>query len=38
MFYILRMEEKIDLKQEKREKDYQDIICRLNVIENVKKM
>jgi len=32
------MKEKIDLKQEKQEKDYQDIICKLNIIENVKKM
>ncbi|WP_454055502.1 BhlA/UviB family holin-like peptide [Clostridium sp. Marseille-Q7071] len=38
MFYILRMEEKIGLKQEKLEKDYQDIICKLNIIENAKKM
>ena len=42
IFYILKMQEKRDLKQEEREKkNYQDIISKLtdklNIVEDVKK-
>lgn len=41
IMYILRAQEKRDLKQEEREKNYQDIISKLtekfNIIEDVKK-
>lgn len=41
IFYILKAQEKRDLKQEEREKSYQDIITKLtdklNIIEDVKK-
>ncbi|MEG1285358.1 MAG: BhlA/UviB family holin-like peptide [Romboutsia sp.] len=40
IFYILKAQEKRDLKQDEREKSYQDIIFRLtdkfNLIEDVK--
>lgn len=40
IFYILKSQEKIDFKQDEREKNYQDIISRLtdkfNIIEDVK--
>jgi len=40
IFYILKAQEKRDLKQDEREKSYQDIISRLtdkfNIIEDVK--
>lgn len=40
IFYILRNQEKRDLKQEEREKNYQDIIAQLkeslNMIEEVR--
>lgn len=41
VFYILKAQEKRDIKQEEREKSYQDIIFqlteKLNLIENVRK-
>ncbi|MCY6354390.1 BhlA/UviB family holin-like peptide [Clostridium sp. ZS2-4] len=41
IFYILKAQEKRDLKQEEREKNYQDIIEKLtekfNIVEDVKK-
>ncbi|GAA0121207.1 MAG: hypothetical protein KID00_07135 [Clostridium argentinense] len=41
IFYILKMQEKRDLKQEEREKNYQEIISKLtdklNIVEDVKK-
>ncbi|WP_291562757.1 MULTISPECIES: BhlA/UviB family holin-like peptide [unclassified Clostridium] len=41
IFYILKMQEKRDLKQEEREKSYQEIISKLtdklNIVEDVKK-
>ena len=41
IFYILKAQEKRDLKQEEREKNYQEIISKLterfNIIEDVKK-
>ncbi|WP_291573634.1 BhlA/UviB family holin-like peptide [Clostridium sp. UBA4548] len=40
IFYILKAQEKRDIKQDEREKSYQDIISRLtdkfNIIEDVK--
>lgn len=40
IFYIVKAQEKIDLKQEERERNYQDIISKLtdkfNIIEDVK--
>ena len=41
ILYILKAQEKRDLKQEEREKNYQDIISKLtdkfNIVENVEK-
>ena len=41
IFYILKAQEKRDIKQEEREKSYQDIISKLtdkfNIVEVVKK-
>lgn len=41
IFYILKMQEKRDLKQEERERNYQEIISKLtdklNIVEDVKK-
>lgn len=41
IFYILKAQEKRDIKQEEREKNYQDIISKLtdkfNIVEDVKK-
>ncbi len=41
IFYILKAQEKIDMKQEEREKNYQGIIEKLtekfNIVEDVKK-
>lgn len=40
IFYILRAQEKRDVKQEEREKNYQDIISKLtdrfNIVDNIK--
>lgn len=41
LFYILKAQEKRDIKQEEREKNYQDIIARLtdkfDIVDEVKK-
>ena len=41
IFYILKAQEKRDLRQEEREKNYQEIISKLtdkfNIVEDVKK-
>lgn len=41
IFYILKAQEKRDIRQEEREKNYQNILCKLtdkfNIIEDVKK-
>lgn len=41
IFYILKTQEKRDIRQEEREKNYQDIISKLtdkfNIVEDVKK-
>ncbi len=41
LFYILKAQEKRDLKQDEREKNYQDIISKLtdkfNIVEDMRK-